>query len=836
MTRAHRPQVCGVLLLLCLLTAATTAADDTRFVGRPVVDVLLELHDPGLDFIYSSELVPGSMRVLEEPRSSNRLLIAREILLAHGLGLSVVRPGLYAVTPMTRQPQERMVHGQVLDAASDQPITTARIVMQPLGAVGWSDEQGRFSIGPVPDGTYLLHAEAVGFEAAELPGFSVSQAATAATLRLAPARTQLGEVVVSTSRYALDRSGAIGFVHIYGDALAAQPVLGEDAIRALGRLPGLAQNGISARSSIRGGEAGELLTLLDGFPLRQAFHIPGYQSVFGVLDPGLIGEAEIYTGGFPVRYGNRMAGVFDLHTIDASDEPRTALGLSVFNAMARHGGAIGNANADWLAAARVGTLRAFIDAFAQEAGRPTYADVYARAGYGDPDRLRISANLLWTRDELQISREGLQENAQIESRNRYFWLRADRDWESGIHASLWLGDSAVDSFRTGSMDKPDIAVGSVTDRRSSDYQEVRGTAAWQFHPRHWLEGGFEWTDETAVYRYAAEAAYTDAVAEFFSRDPSLARTIELSPNRERLALFATHRWRIIDSVISELGLRAQRTITSGTTVEDWLYDPRINVGWQITPATSLRAHWGRFHQTDEIHELKVEDGLTAFAEAQRSDQLIVGLDHRLRNGLALRMEGFRKLQSDPRPHFENILDPLSVIPEVAPDRVEVAPLAADIVGAEISLIAEGRDATWWLGLAWSEARDSVGGRQVPRSWDQTWAATTGMDWTRGSWRFGAVAAGHSGWPTTRVLESELGARNAARFPTRATLDLRAEYRKPLAIGSIAYTFELTNAVNIGNTCCYELIANDDGSGVVTFTTKTSDWLPLVPSIGVLWEF
>jgi hypothetical protein len=167
---------------------------------------------------------------------------------------------------------------------------------------------------------------------------------------------------------------------IDGDSLAAQPGIGEDAIRALGRLPGLAQNGISAQSSIRGGESGELLTLLDGFPLRQAFHIPGYQSVFGVLDPGLIDEAEVYTGGFPVRYGNRMGGVFDLSTIDATQEPRTALGLSVFNAMARSGGNLEIANVDWLAAARVGTLSPLIDALARDAGRPTYSDVYARAG------------------------------------------------------------------------------------------------------------------------------------------------------------------------------------------------------------------------------------------------------------------------------------------------------------------------------------------------------------------------------------------------------------------------------------------------------------------------
>lgn len=757
-------------LLVCSF-APLAYADAPRHVGRPVVEVLLELREPGLDFIYSSELVPETLRVLAEPRSISRLEVAHEILAAHGLALSVVRPGLYAVVA-ARTPDERAARESASDALAGRPLTGMK----------------------------------------------------------------LDEVVVSTSRYALDGSGAFGSVHVTGDSIAAQPVLGEDALRALGRLPGIAQTSLSAQSSIRGGEAGEQLTLLDGFPLRQAFHLPGYQSVFGVLDPGLIDDAEIYTGGFPVRYGNRMGGVFDLRTIDALHEPRTALGLSVFNAMARRGGALQAFDADWLAAGRVGTLKPFIQAFAHDAGSPTYADAYARLGHGDADRLRITANFLWSRDELAISREGQGEVAQIESRNRYLWLRADRNWSNGIQGSLWLGHSSVDSFRSGLIDNPGIAGGSVEDDRSSAYRELRSRLAWQPWPRHWFEGGFEWLAEDADYDYVAGAIFSPAVADLFGRATTLSRTIELAPERERIALFAAHRWRIADAVTSEVGLRAQRTITTGTTAENWLYDPRINLLWQAGPVTQLRAHWGRFHQTDEVHELKVEDGLTSFPEAQRSEHWIVGLDHRLRNGVKLRLEGFRKLQAGPRPHFENLLDPLSPIPEIAPDRVMIAPVEAEVRGAEFSVIAEERAVSWWAGVSWSEVRDLVDGRHVPRSWDQTWAASAGVDWLRGPWRLGAVAGAHRGWPTTLVSGNALGERNAARFPSRFTLDLRAEYRKPLAVGKLAWVIELTNAVNIGNTCCSELIAIDDGTGGVSFTTRRSDWLPLVPSVGVLWEF
>ena len=89
---------------------------------------------------------------------------------------------------------------------------------------------------------------------------------------------------------------------------------------------------------------------------------------------------------------------------------------------------------------------------------------------------------------------------------------------------------------------------------------------------------------------------------------------------------------------------------------------------------------------------------------------------------------------------------------------------------------------------------------------------------------------------TRVHGDELGVRNADRFPIRATLDLRAEFRRPLKVGSLAVTFEVTNAVTVGNACCQRLIPVDDGAGGTTFETEESDWLPVVPSIGVLWEF
>ena len=508
MSGIRQRYIVGAFLAINLLLCAASAAA-ASYAGRPIVDVLAELRGPGLDFIYSSELLPRSLTVSVEPESSNRLLIAREILAARGLTLTVVRPGLFAVTSRTNAAPDRLIRGSVVSAADGRAVANASVRLSPIQAVDWTNREGRFAIGPVPEGSYKLRVEADGYQTAEISGVAAGEASADTEVRLAPATAELGEIVVATSRYALDRFGSSGAVQVAGDTLAAQPALGEDAIRALGRLPGMAQGGLTAQANIRGGEGGELLTLLDGFPLREAFHLPAYHDVFGVLDPELLGEAEIYTGGFPVRYGNRMAGVFDLNTIDARDAPHSALGLSVFNAMARNGGVLESAGLDWLAMARVGTLKPFVKIFAEDAGDPSYSDVYARGGYGEPERIRVTANLLWSRDELAISREPEGERANLESRSRYLWLRADHDWQNGIDASIHLGHSTIDGFRDGTIDNPDISTGLVNDRRSSEYWDLRGQVAWEVSPRNWLEGGFEWTEEDAVYRYTAEASFTD---------------------------------------------------------------------------------------------------------------------------------------------------------------------------------------------------------------------------------------------------------------------------------------------------------------------------------------
>ena len=59
--------------------------------------------------------------------------------------------------------------------------------------------------------------------------------------------------------------------------------------------------------------------------LFDPFHVRDYQNIFSAIDSRAIDGVEVYTGGFPVRFGDRMSGVVLMESRLVDSEPRVAL-------------------------------------------------------------------------------------------------------------------------------------------------------------------------------------------------------------------------------------------------------------------------------------------------------------------------------------------------------------------------------------------------------------------------------------------------------------------------------------------------------------------------------
>lgn len=655
--------------------------------------------------------------------------------------------------------------------------------------------------------------------------------------------TPLDEIVVSASHYLLDVAGAQSPAIFSAADLALLPDLGDDPVRAVARLPGVASHDYSSRTHVRGGASDEMLVHFDGLRLYEPYHFKDFLGVFSTIDPGLVSGINVYTAGFPVQFGDRSSGVIDVERRPPPGDFGGQVSLSLLNAGATVGATLDDGVGEWLVSARRGNLDLYFDLAATSLGEPSYHDAYAHFARELRPSVSLSANALLFDDVIWAHDSDREEDARADYQDRYYWLRLDVGDVASRGGKLLAAHADLSSRRRGTADLPGVGRGWLDDRRAFKVNSLRADAWWRPTAGSVLQAGAEWRSMRGSYRYADQAEFDLLfVTPGAATEPMRARSLELSPRGQQYGAYLN--WRIdpARSVTVDLGLRWDRETLSGDRHGE--ISPRTVLLWQPAPETRLRFSWGQFVQAQGINELAVSDGDTQFLPPQRATHLVASLEQGLAPGLKLRVEAYRKDYDRLLPRYENLFNPLVVLPELKPDRVRIAPQAARSDGVELSLLLDREPWSGWLSYSWSKAQDRVDGSAIRRSWDQQHHASGGLNYRRGGWEFGIAALWHTGWPTTEAELETLepfprvmtGPRNALRMPDYARVDLRLARRFDFAAGGDLTLFmEAVNVLKRGNPCCVEYdIEVEDGEAVFDSGTRTS--LPLTPSIGFIWRF
>ena len=767
----------GLTFLLLTFAVNDPLIASGPYAGRSVFEVLEALRAGGAPLVYGSNLVTPEILVENEPQARSPLEIAREILRPHGLTLTP-RDGLYIVVRSRDLPQQ---------SAS----------VNPLPAPKASDNK------PAPP---------------------------------------LETVNVSASRYVLQASSQF---YIDQHAIQALPDLGEDPLRATHRLPGTAASGLSSKSHFRGGEHNETAIYLNGVQLFEPFHIRDYHSIFSSIDASAIAGVEAYTGGFPAAYGDHMSGVLALES-QHSDSPRhTELGLSIYNTSVLHRGHNQERDWDWLVSARESNLDLILN---PDLGEPQYFDVFTQLGHRFSDRASLSFNALYARDSVTVITETDPEELErsdSDTENRQFWLRLENQWSPDLFSATVFSYGSFNNLRVAQMNDPDKMIARVRDDRDAEVWALKQDWLWSFWPGHDVHWGVEFRDQKASYHYSGSAVYDGLLAQIPGLANPRVNIVDAAPAGNGLSVYLSDRWSWTDATWVQFGLRWDRQTWTQPGSTDQL-SPRLGLLHRLDENTDLRFSWGRYQQSQAIQRLQVEDGISVFFAPQRSDHYIAGLRRRFENGYRFRAEIFWKDYEDLKPRFENLFDPLALIPELAPDRVRLDPEGAEARGLELSLEYRGAgNVEWWLVYTLSEATDRIQGVNQPRGWDQRHALQAGVSWNNGPWEIGAAINAHSGWPTTPLSvvfdpdEEDLipvpGERNSATLGTFFTLDFRVSREFDVKKGRLSAFLEVSNATNRNNACCFDYDV-DDEIDPPQLDRSEDYWVPVIPAIGLLWEF
>ena len=477
-----------------------------------------------------------------------------------------------------------------------------------------------------------------------------------------------------------------------------------------------------------------------------------------------------------------------------------------------------------------------------------YYDVLAKVEHSVGERSTLSANALLAYDDLGYRTEDFESLEQVRARYKssHLWFNLKTAWNENLVSKTILSSGAVRRNRVGSArDVEDDGV-DIDDQREFDFLGLKQDWTFSLNRTHLLKWGFDVKHQEADYDYLRRMILLDP-----DDDDEVEETRVLtSPESDFYAAYFADRIRLSENFVAELGLRWDKQVG----VNDHQVSPRVNLRYAVGADTVLRFGWGQFHQSQRLNELQVEDGIEEFYPAQLAEHWLASIEHRFAAGTAVRVEAYRKELKDPRPRYENLFSPLELFPEARRDRILVAPDGGRSQGVEVLVKQQaGERFSWWFSYVLARVEDSIDGEMVPRSWDQRHAASFGLNLSLPRrWNFNLGGAYHSGWPTTAVsgevvgwdeeedepeVELVFGPRNQERFPSYMRLDIRASKSWPTGRGDLRLIFEVINVTNRKNICCTEdfsTVVHEDGS--VEVIPEQAYWIPLIPSIGLQWNF
>lgn len=202
--------------------------------------------------------------------------------------------------------QETVVSGYVTDASNGEALVGTNLYEIYLQKGTTTNQYGFFSLA-VPGDSAVIRFSYQGYESLIL-SFS-SPLEELQWIEMQPAVVEYDSLLVieANEHEGLHQQVQMSSVRVSMAEVEALPaLLGEtDLLKVFQLMPGV-QSGAEGSTGlyVRGGTPGQTLVLLDGATVYNAGHLFGFMSTFNT---DAINSAELVKGGFPARYGGRLA-------------------------------------------------------------------------------------------------------------------------------------------------------------------------------------------------------------------------------------------------------------------------------------------------------------------------------------------------------------------------------------------------------------------------------------------------------------------------------------------------------------------------------------------------
>ncbi|HKK93734.1 MAG TPA: TonB-dependent receptor [Longimicrobiales bacterium] len=244
---------------------------------------------------------------------------------------------LFLLVPATRSAAQEHVSGRVFDAVGHVPLPS--VVVSSGDAHTFTDEAGRFSIGPIEAGATVTFLR-VGYRTVELP-YEAGMGPLEVHLERKP--VALSEIAVEARAGEMLASGTSLAVQ-HADRELIESSGGTSVAESLDRLEGVSTSFTGAwgtRVSLRGLAGERVAVLLDGNRVSRACTY-GMDQGLATVDPSTVERVEIVSGPGSALYGSgNVGGVINVVTRRAPRDGGLGAEVRVGGSSGVPGGSLG---------------------------------------------------------------------------------------------------------------------------------------------------------------------------------------------------------------------------------------------------------------------------------------------------------------------------------------------------------------------------------------------------------------------------------------------------------------------------------------------------------------
>ena len=810
----------------------------------------------GIKLNYNSSSIPANKTISFDYENESAFEILKKLCELTGTQLTVTPDSQVIISGKKKK---LSIQGRVTDKISGEPLIGVNVIVKgmPYGAA--TNLEGYYDIENLERKEYTLVYNYIGYKSHFETNLDLRTTdEIERNVALETESISLSEITVTPGAFTFLKN-----ISVAQQTLSKEEIdnmsFGEDVYRAITRIPGLSSNDFSSTFRVRGGERDEVLVTLDGMKLFEPFHIKDIGGgAISIVDAAVIGGADVYTGGFGAEYGDKMSAVFKLESITPSFDKNTlSASISMMNARLMTKGNFNEGKGDYIVSARRGYLDLILGIVGKDDLKPVYYDIYTKVGYKLSDKHKLTVNMLYAGDKFTVKDD--EDTVRTSYSNNSIWMNLNSVWNNDLfsRSTFYFNHYNQERFTRSYDDESNMLQFEVNDNRKFDLFGFKQDWQYNINSDMLVKFGYDISRTISDYDYHNWYLIDIINTENEVEQSVFSRSEDMAPSGNKLGSYLSLKVGFGYDIFGEFGVRYD----ANSYAKDDLISPRINLSYSLTDRTFLRLGYGYFYQTQNIQDIRIENGELGFQSAELAKHYVAGFEHIFENGVSLRLEAYLKKLSNLKPSYRNFENDIEMFPEVLNDKITVYIDNSESKGLELFLkYDKGGMIGAWGSYCYSQSNDFIKritdasgserlvNKELPRPFDQRHTINLDLNIRPGNnWHINFAWQYRTGYPfTDKVLvpvvngEGETSYKKvnedylSSKYPAYHRLDMRISKYFDTDYGVFNVFIECLNLYAHDNIRTYSWKIGGDSDNPEIIKKKRT-WFPLIPSIGIRWD-